>query len=215
MYLIFMFALIPVVLLYTCIKAGNRFVNLVVLIGVFIGILVSACTAVFSYMHRIPEYAFLPNFLYFFLKFYFVPMIFLYAVYFFCTKDDVTVRLKSFFPLEAAFFAVYMPYCIYADGSALRAFFFLFAKPVLCLSMIFYCSIFLNNIFYGIQEKKSAVYIVNFISFLLVSAVPAVLETLWLLNFVEIAVYAVSVLYASGALAMFYVKTRQESRYFF
>ena len=210
-----MFALIPAVLIYTCIKAGNRFVNFVVLCGALCGVLVSACTAVFSYMHRIPEYAFFSNFIYFFLKLYFLPMVLLFAVYFFCTKDELPVRFKAFFPLEAAFFAVYMPYCIYADGSALRAFFFLFVKPVLCLSMIFYCSVFLNNVYYGIKEKKASVYIVNAISFLLISAVPAALETLWLLNFVEIAVYAVSVLYAAGALVMFYVKSRPESRYFF
>lgn len=215
MYLIFMFALIPAVLTYTCIKAGNRFVNLIVLCGGLSGILVSACTAFFSYMHRIPEYSFMSNFLYFFLKFYFVPMVLLYAVYFLCTKDELSVRLKAFFPLTAAFFAIYMPYCIYADASALKGFFFLFVKPVLCLSMIFYCSVFVNNFFYGINEKKGAVCTVNSICFLVASVLPAVLETMWLLNIAEIAVYAVSVVYSAGALVLFFVKSRQEGRYFF
>ena len=113
----------------------------------FAGIIASAGTALFAYMHRIPEYSVSSNFFYYFLKEYAFPMILVYALYFFTTKDSVEFRVKAFFPLIAAFYAIYMPYCVIASSNAAFSFFQLFVKPVLMLSEVFIASLFVYKIY--------------------------------------------------------------------
>ena len=75
MYFLFMFVLIPAVLIYASLKAENKIINLLIVIGGVCGVLVSAITAVFSYMHRIPEYNFFSNFVYYVLRLTISPLL--------------------------------------------------------------------------------------------------------------------------------------------
>lgn len=210
-----MFILIPAILVYECLKAEDKVVLLLIIAGSLSGVLVSLCTAVFTYLHRVPEYSFLPNFLYFLLKFYALPVVLLYAVYFFCTKDDFDVRIKAFFPVTVSFYAVFMPYMIIASDSSLASFFMLFVKPVLLVSMLFILSRLCFNIADGMRTHVPSKIAVNALCALLAFCIPSALETLWLLNVAEFLVYAVSALYALFALVLFFVESRNGTKYFF
>ena len=58
----FMVLLFPIVLGFCCAHSTKRIYGFLIAIGAFTGIVVSGCTAVFSYMHRVPEYSFASNF---------------------------------------------------------------------------------------------------------------------------------------------------------
>lgn len=207
-----MVLLFPVVLGFCCAHSNKRIYGFLIFLGVFAGILVSGCTAVFSYMHRIPEYSFPSNFIYFLLKEYCLPLILVYALYFFCTKDSFDFRVKAFFPVTGAFFTVYMPYCTIASNSAAFSFFLLFVKPVVVLSMVFLCSLIAYRIYRLACEKKTGLIVAFSFSALVSMAVPAVLETMWLLEILLPVVYVASVLYGLIALVLFFVETHRENR---
>lgn len=210
-----MFVLIPAVLIYASLKAENKIINLLIVIGGVCGVLVSAITAVFSYMHRIPEYNFFSNFVYYVLRIYGLPMVLLFLVHIVCTKDDRLVRIKAFFPLVASFYAIYMPYIIVSSGNSAYAFFSLFIKPVLVLSMIFLCSRLVFNMYDGFAKKFIGKMIVNGILFIATVSFPAVLETMWLLHILIPVYYAAAVLYGAGALFLFFRESRNGNVYFF
>lgn len=208
----FMVLLFPIVLGFCCAHSTKRIYGFLIAIGALTGIVVSGCTAVFSYMHRVPEYSFASNFFYFLLKEYLLPMVIVYAAYFFCTKDDYDFRVKAFFPVIASFFAIYIPYCTIASYAAAFSFYLLFIKPVVVLSMVFLCSLIAYKI-YNFANNSNVGMIVLY-SFLALCAVvfPAVIETLWLLEILLPVVYISSVLYGLLALVLFFVETHREDR---
>ena len=212
---LFMFILIPAILVYECLRAENKLVLLLSLCGMVTGILVSACTAVFTYLHRVPDYGFGSNFVYYLLSFYALPVILLYAAYFFCTKDSREIRIKAFFPLTASFYMIFMPYVIIASDNSLCSFFMLFVKPVLLVSMLFICSRLCHNINDGVLNQQVPKIVVNSVLLILAFSVPAALETMWVLNFLEIVVFAVSFVIALFALVLFFIESRHGTKYFF
>lgn len=214
MYL-FMFIIIPAILVYSCIRAENKIVLLLSLAGAFTGVLVSICTALFTYLHRVPDYNLFSNFFYYLLTFYALPMILLYSVYFFITKDSLEIRVKAFFPLTASFYAVFMPFMIIGSDNCLNSFFMLFAKPVLLISMLFVASRLLYNIFDGSRNSNLSKILVNSLLFLMTLSLPALMESMWILNMAEILVYAISIVFGLFALGLFFVESRREYKYFF
>lgn len=186
-----------------------------VFIGALAGILVSGGTAVLSYMHRVPEYSFMSNFFYYLLKEYVLPLVLVYALYFFCTKDDYEFRVKAFFPVMASFFAIYMPYCTIASTTAAFSFYLLFVKPVVVLSMIFLCSDIAYQIYTGAVEGSKKKIILNSVAALVVLAVPVLLETMWLMVMLLPVVYIAAVLYGMIALVLFFIESRQGARFLF
>lgn len=214
MYL-FMFILIPAILVYEFLKAQNKMVLLLIIAGTLTGILVSTLTAVFTYLHRVPEYSFASNFVYYLLSFYALPVLLVYLAYFFCTKDEIGIRVKAFFPVTVSFYAVFMPYIIIASDNSLCSFFMLFAKPVLLVSMLFLCSRLCYNIFDGLENNVPAKIVVNGLLAAIVLCVPAALETLWLINVLEPLVYGIAVVFSLGALVLFFVESRHGTKYFF
>lgn len=208
----FMVLLFPIVLGFCCAHSTKRIYGFLIAIGAFTGIVVSGCTAVFSYMHRIPEYSFASNFFYFFLKEYFLPMVLVFAVYFFCTKDDYDFRVKAFFPVTGSFLSIYIPYCTIASYAAAFSFYLLFVKPVVVLSMVFLCSIIAYKIYrFALMNQKEKIVLYSFLA--LASIVfPSLIETLWLLEILLPVVYLSSVLYGLLALVLFFVETHKEDR---
>lgn len=183
-----------------------------VFIGALAGILVSGGTAVFSYMHRVPEYSFVSNFLYYTLKEYALPVVLVYAVYFFVTKDDFDFRVKAFFPVLSSFQAIYMPYCTIASNTAAFSFYLLFVKPVVVLSMVFLCSLIAYKIYRCANENKILFIVLYALAALVTLLVPAVLETMWLMEMLLPLVYVAAVLYGLLALILFFVETHREDR---
>ncbi len=212
---LFMILLFPTVLAFCCVHSNKKIYGFLISLGAFTGVLVSGFTAAFSYMHRIPEYSFVSNFFYYFLKEYALPLILVYALYFFLTKDSVEFRVKAFFPVVASFFAIYMPYCIIAASSAAFSFYLLFVKPVVMLSMIFLCSLITYKIYCSAQEKNIKGIIAYSFCAILILAVPAVLESLWLMCIALPVVYSVAVCYALVSLVLFFMNSRQNARFLF
>lgn len=214
---LFMVLLFPTVLAFCCVHSDKKIYGFLIACGAFLGILVSGFTAAFSYMHRIPEYSFFSNFFYYFFKQYALPLILVYALYFFITKDSYEFRVKAFFPFVTSFFAIYMPYCIIASAtsSVEFSFYILFIKPVEMLSMIFLCSLIAYKIYCATLEKKVKTIVLYSIFALLVLALPAILETLWLMCIALPFVYIAAVCYGFVALILFFVNSRQNAKFLF
>lgn len=212
---LFLILLFPTVLCFCCFHSTKKIYGFLVAAGAFLGILASGCTALFSYMHRIPEFSLCSNFFYYFLKEYALPLVFVYALYFFATKDSVEFRVKAFFPVVAAFYAVYMPYCVIASSSAAFSFFQLFAKPVLMLSEVFFASFFAYRIYCAAVSKNISKIIVLSFSALVMLVIPPALETMYLLSIALPVVYIVAAVFALFALVLFFVNSRQDAKFLF
>lgn len=206
---LFLILLFPTVLCFCCFHSTKKIYGFLVASGAFLGILASGCTALFSYMHRIPEFSVCSNFFYYFLKEYVLPLVLVYALYFFATKDSVEFKIKAFFPVSAAFYAVYMPYCVISSSSAAFSFFQLFIKPVLMLSMVFMASFFAYRIYCAAVLKNiSKIIVLSFLA-LIALLVPPALETMYLLCIALPVVYIVAVVFALFALVLFFVNSRK------
>ena len=166
-------------------------------------------------MHRIPEFSVASNFFYYFLKEYVLPLILVFALYFFATKDSVEFRVKAFFPVVAAFYAVYMPYCVIASSSAAFSFFQLFIKPVLMLSMVFMASFFAYRIYCAALSKNIRKIVVLSLFALLMLLIPPALETMELLCIALPVVYILAAVFALFALVLFFVNSRQDAKFLF
>lgn len=212
---LFLILLFPTVLWFCCAHSSKKIYGFLIAVGAFLGVVVSGCAALFSYSHRIPEFSAASNFFYYFLKEYALPLILVYTLYFFTTKDSVEFRVKAFFPVSAAFYAVYMPYCVVSSANSAFSFFQLFVKPVLVLSMVFLASLFAYKIYCAALEKNLRnIFVFSF--FALVSlVVPALLETMYLLCVALPAVYAAAVVFAAAALLLFFLNSRKDSKFLF
>ncbi len=212
---LFLILLFPTVLYFCCSHSSKRIYGFLVAAGTFLGILASGGTALFSYMHRIPEFSVASNFFYYFFKEYVLPLVLVYALYFFATKDSVEFRVKAFFPVVAAFYAVYMPYCVIASSSAAFSFFQLFIKPVLMLSMVFMASFFAYRIYCAAVSGNIRKIVVLSLFALIVLLVPPALETMELLCIALPVVYIVAVVFALFALVLFFINSRKADSFIY
>lgn len=212
---LFMILLFPTVLGFCAAHSDKKIYGFMIALGAVSGIAVCACSAVFSYMHRIPQYSLVINFFYYFLKIYALPLLLLYAAYFFVTKDSFDFRVKAFFPVVASFYAIYMPYCIIAASDASFSFFLLFVKPVVMLSMVFLSSLIAYRIYCrALENSVSRIVLLGFCEFF-VLALPALLEALWLMCLMLPVVYIAAVIYALVALILFFISSRGRSDFLF
>lgn len=212
---LFLILLFPTALYFCCSHSTKKIYGFLVATGAFLGIFASGATALFSYMHRIPEFSVASNFFYYFLKEYVLPLILVYALYFFATKDSVEFRVKAFFPVVAAFYAVYMPYCVIASSSVAFSFFQLFIKPVLMLSMVFMASFFAYRIYCATLYKNIRKIVVLSLFALLMLLIPPALETMELLCIALPVVYILAAVFALFALVLFFVNSRQDAKFLF
>lgn len=212
---LFLILLFPTALYFCCSHSSKKIYGFLVATGAFLGILASGGTALFSYMHRIPEFSVVSNFFYYFLKEYVLPLILVYALYFFATKDSVEFRVKAFFPVVAAFYAVYMPYCVIASSSAAFSFFQLFIKPVLMLSMVFMASFFAYRIFCAAVSRNIRKIVVLSLFALVMLLIPPALETMELLCIALPVVYILAAFFSLFALVLFFVNSREDAKFLF
>lgn len=201
---LFMIMLIPAVLVFCGIRAGDKTEVAVTVSGAVTGVLVSLLVAAFSFRHRIPEYSFAANFLYYAAEEYIVPLLLLYIAYFFITKDTVEFRIRSFFPVTAGFFSVYMPYCIISASGSVFSFFELFVKPVLFLSMLVLASFAVFYIGKQACEKNIKRMVAGGVLLAFILFVPPFLNTLWILDVFAPAMYVLSAVYAFFAACLFF-----------
>ena len=210
---LFMLVLLPAVLFYCCLRSTDKSVISVAMTGAVSGVFVSACTALFTYLHRIPELSFAGNTFYYFFKEYFIPVILLYAVYSLVISDEKEYKVKTFFPLMLAFYAVYMPYRVIASNSGAFSLFSIFVKPVLVLCMLIYLAKF-NFVFYKANLGKNSKYQVAAVLLALVAMlIPACLEGMYTVFFAVPLVYVVSLLYAGFSVFVFLRQVREEDSF--
>lgn len=201
--LLFMVILLPAVLVFCGVRAADKAVVPVAVTGAACGVLVSFASALFSFRHRIPAFSFASNFSFYAAEEYVLPLILLYIIYFFITKDSVEFRVRSFLPVTAGFYSVYMPYCIISAAGASFSFFELFAKPVLFLSMLVLCAWLVFFIGKHSCEKSVRRIAVDSVIMAAVLFVPPFLNTLWLLKVLMPAVIVVGSGYVLFAAVLF------------
>ena len=212
---LFMILLFPAVLGFYWVRTSETKIRTLIFTGFLIGVFVDIFMALFTYLHRIPEYNFISNMLYFSLKNYILPSVILYLVYFFIVKESLEFRIKSFFPLIASFFAVYMPYVAIVTDESLFSVFSLFFKPAIYLSYVIYLSFFIFKLYKFLINRKK-LHTVFTILFLLVSMLlPAILETLYIMSALLIFTYIFSFFYVIGAILLFVKDLRKEEGFIY
>ncbi len=212
---LFMLLLFPAVLGFYWIRTSETRIRTLIFTGFLIGVFVDIFMALFTYLHRIPEYNFISNMLYFSLKNYILPSVILYLSYFFIVKESLEFRIKSFFPLIASFFAVYMPYTIIVANESLVSVFSLFFKPAICLSYVIYLSFFIFKLYKFLINRKK-LHTIFTILFLLVSMLlPAILETFYIMGALLIFTYIFSFFYVFGAIILFVKDLRRIDGFLF
>lgn len=200
-----MLILIPAVLVFCGIRADDKAVVPVAMTGAAAGVLVSFASALFSFRHRIPAFSFASNFFFYTAEEYVLPLILLYIVYFFITKDSLEFRLRSFLPVTAGFYAVYMPYRIISSAGAAFSFFELFTKPALFLSMLVLCAWLVFLIGKHSCDKAVRFIVIDSVIMAVVLFVPPFLNTLWLLKILMPAVVVISSGYVLIAAVLFII----------
>ncbi|MBD5399195.1 MAG: hypothetical protein HDR54_06210 [Treponema sp.] len=190
---VFLLILMPLLCLFCYFISRNKISLVLSGIGVVTCVLFCILRSLLSFRHRVPLFSFASNFSYYCITEYAFPLVILYALYFLISRDTIELKVKSFLPLEAGFFAVYMPYLIItANSSPVRSFFELFVKPALFAALLILCAALIFFIARSVLEKtakKSVLY-----SALLAVAlfIPIFLNTLWLLGIFIPFVYAAS-----------------------
>ncbi len=212
---LFMILLFPAVLGFYWVRTSETKIRTLIFTGFLTGVIIDIFIALFSYLHRIPEYNYISNLLYFFLKDYFLPSAVLYLVYFFIVKEDLEFRIKSFFPLVASFFAVYMPYVTIVTDESLFSVFSLFFKPAIYLSYVIYLSFFIFKLYKFLINRKK-LYTIFTILFLLASMLlPAILETFYIMSTLLFLTYIFSFFYVIGAIILFVKNLRKDDGFIY
>lgn len=210
-----MILLFPAVLGFYWVRTSETKIRTLIFTGFLTGVIIDIFIALFSYLHRIPEYNYISNLLYFFLKDYFLPSAVLYLVYFFIVKEDLEFRIKSFFPLVASFFAVYMPYVTIVTDESLFSVFSLFFKPAIYLSYVIYLSFFIFKLYKFLINRKK-LYTIFTILFLFASMLlPAILETFYTMSTLLFLTYIFSFFYVIGAIILFVKNLRKDDGFIY
>lgn len=147
--------------------------------GFLLGVFVVTIKAFFSSSYRIPSANFFFNYVYTFFVYTALPMAAVFALFFFLSNDTLSFRVRSFFPLVASFFALYMPYTILEGARSTYGFFELFVKPVLYTELLYLAHFSFAFVLHSkmIDDKKTFWH--ARIIFALVLLLPAFIETLW------------------------------------
>ena len=173
----FTFMLLPLAVIYYYLNSEKKHSLLTICLGVLSGFMVFAVKEFFSHSHRIIPYSFSENFLFLFFSEAFFPVMVLFAVYFFISKDSVDFKLREFFPLTASFYCVYVPYIVLISPESKTAF-EIFAKPILFLSMLSSITIGIEMI---IKKTSPKVFIPSGCALILISLMmPSITEALFL-----------------------------------
>ncbi len=185
--LLFTLFLIPCVSLLYLVNSSDKAYRAVFLSGFLSGLLVTICTFIFSFLHR--EYVF--------------PLILLYLLFFFLTKEELEFKVRSFFFLECGFFTIYMPYFIIVSCPSSFSIYELFLKPIIWLSMISLSSVFIRSMVISSVGKNKLKFIISILLLAFALFIPPFLNTLWILNWLKIVFIVFSSIYIlSGLIAL-------------
>lgn len=163
-----------------------------VVIGFISSVILCAIKVFFMYSHRIIPFSFSENFVYYFFKLYFLPVIIVFGIFFLLSRDKISYKLDSFFPLISSFYAVYFPYSVISSYSSnVFAGYDIFIKPVVALAMIVSVTVCVKQLFYAVIEKNVVKIVLAFLIFITLFICPAVFDCLYILKLCNFAVLLV------------------------
>lgn len=180
--LLFLILLLPITLLAYSFYNKDKKVFFPILAGAFTSVIVCACRFFFTYEHRLIYDSFSDNFIYFILKQNLLPLVAVSLFFGLITRDTWEYKIRNFFPLICAFFAVYLPYCVITSSEYYYQAYDLFLKPVIYLAMVIQISISLISLYQSILNKKIGFAILNILIALVYLFYPAVSDTLYAIN---------------------------------
>lgn len=204
--LLFSFLLLPVVLSGFCLYYRDKKIVLPIFIGFMSGILVCAFKTFFLYSHRIIPYSLGQNFIYFFFRQTFLPVVILYLLFFLFSKDDYKYKVDSCCPLLLSFYMIFLPYMIVTSAEGLYSGFALFVKPVVYTFMIIQVSYSIKRLVEAIVEKNVKIIVLQSLFGLIYLVLPAVIESFCVIDKLNFVMTIVSVIYCAIPFFFFFVK---------
>lgn len=179
----FLLLLFPISLIVYCLAVKDRNKVPMICIGVVTGVLVSACKLFFTYTHRIIPDSFAENYVYYLLNQSLISLIVLFVVFCLISKDTWEYKIKYFFPLETAYFAIYLPFCVITQSEFYYQGYDILLKPAVYLAMLLQISFSLWYFYKGIVNKKPLFVILNFMLAAGYLVYPAVSDSLYAINY--------------------------------
>lgn len=207
----FLFLLFPCAIVAWCMKEKKRDTVFTVIIGLMSAVVFCAFKFMFFFMHRVVPFSFFANFIYVFFSQVFFPAAIVFGAFCAISRDSVDFKMKSFFPLVASFYAVYLPFQIIGYSESNMSAYEIFAKPVLFLAYIAGVAFCIYKIF---ENRKRNLFIVLWAFFaIIIVLAPAAIEATWMIGMawwkwvLPFALYVVIV-------AFFYSFTMLRARFF-
>lgn len=206
--LLFLFLLFPLAFFAEC--ASRKFEGFPArLLFAFCGLFFAAVFCAFKYFfmpfYFITPDSFLLNFLHVLLGQILIPLAALTFVFLFLRrKESLKSRLESILPFYIGFYAVYLPFRICITPLPFP-FFYLFAKPLLFLSLLLALTKTAPLLFVKTERAllPPKLFAMTIISFVLNLILPAGIEALWITGSPAFLIALLCVLaYASAVLAL-------------
>lgn len=180
--LLFLFLLLPCAFTAYAFYLKDKKIILPSITSFFISVIVCACRYFFSYEHRLIYSSFADNFIYFLLKQNFLPLVILSVLLALITRDTWEFKIKSFFPVMCAFFAVYLPYCVVTASEYYYQGYDLFLKPFIYLAMLMQVSMSLISFYQSVIDKKIGFAVINVLIVIIYLIYPAISDTFYTIN---------------------------------
>ena len=202
-----MFLLLPLILAAWCFYKKDSHLIPAIFLGIVAAVLICGFKAFFLYSHRIIPYSFKSNVIFLLVRQTLLPVILLYGIFFVWSKDEISYKVESFFPLLISFYMLYLPYTIISTSEGLYTTFPLFVKPVLFVVMIFSLGLGAKHIEKTVRNKKFVFTAIWVIISLISVVVPSFLESMYILDMNYFIVLVLSAVY-SATLPVLFILSR-------
>ena len=126
-----------------------------------------------------------------------LPVVLLYGIFFAWSKDSISYKIESFFPLLISFYMLYLPYIIISTSDGLYTSFPLFVKPVLFVVMIFSLGLSAKHIEKTLKNKKIFFAVIWIFIGLVSVVIPSLLEGMYILDMNYLLVLVLSAVYSA------------------
>lgn len=177
--ILFLITLLPISLFifYFQKEKDNRAQLLpVIFIGFFTGAFYVVYKIMFSSIYYLPAASVGINFLYFVFTQTIIPIAVIFGLFlFFGKKDSIQDRCTFFFPIVTSFYTMYLPYLIIETDKPYSSY-YLFAKPLLFLSLFIFIHIWLSK--KCTMKTTKAKDICNYAALVIAICFPAFIESL-------------------------------------
>lgn len=190
----------PLSLILWAVSRGEKKYFVSFLTGFLSGVVVCGFKGFFTFAHRIIPYSFMQNFIYLFFSELFLPVAILTTIFFLLSHDGFEFKAKSFFPLNAGFYCILLPYITLTGNKAIHTHFELFIKPVLFVSALFLIGGALMEMCSHLKNNKKVLAFTSLLPLIIALIAPALIESAYLIH-MNTAIYILgSVLLAAMAI---------------